>query len=128
MDSTREVEIPVLKEAFAMYEPRHETTDGARSASKNDRAFDEKAILIEDEKPDKNYYGSSSPYFSADKEDLGSYPPGISVAGSSNLPVPDLEPKKVAKRKKKRKKKKNKVSEAKDEEAIERVSSKLIYV
>ena len=124
-------EIPVLKEAFKEYEPVHET---AAFQSKEDALPGfigsspyEKEALINAEKTKKKAYGSSATSKPQPNGDIGVYPPGFSVTGSSNLPVPEVDPNVITKTKK-RKKRKNQVHEMSEDEKSNRDSSKSNFI
>ena len=123
-------EIPVLKEAFKEYEPVHET---AAFQSKEDALPGfigsspyEKEALINAEKTKKKAYGSSATPKPQPNGDIGVYPPGLSVTGSSNLPVPEVDPNVITKTKKR--KRKNQVHEMSEDKKSNRDSSKSNFI
>jgi len=128
MSKTMEVnqgfEIPVLKKAFQEYEPAHET---AAFQNKEDslpgfigNSPYEKAALIDNPRTKKKRRRSSLKSKPLVNGDVGIYPPGISVTGTDNLPVPEVDPTAITKPKKRRKK--NKVSGRNEEEATKDIS------
>ena len=78
---------------------------------------DEKEILV-----DEKRNGIEFVYPKLD--DFGTYPPGMSVTGSDNLPIPEVEPNPPPQSKKKKRKRKNKVGEMNESEISQHESSK----